>query len=156
MGRRVSARDEVADLMESLVPVAAALVQAVREEGPDDVAAVLARVPTDVKGVAHLPGGAMAALAMVCAAMVSPDAGVRTLLGWTDTMQPGPRKDRGEHTKDGGWDPPAERERQRLVAAGVPADQAILMAARQIIQEQEADRGRRLRIVHDDDERQPA
>jgi len=63
------------DQATSLVPLAAELVGTVREHGPDDVAAVLARVPD----------GRHDALAVILAAMVDPDATVRELLAWTDS-----------------------------------------------------------------------
>jgi hypothetical protein len=58
---------------DSLVPIAAELVGTVREFGPDDVAAVLGRVPA----------GRFDALAVVLAAMVDPDSTPRELLAWT-------------------------------------------------------------------------
>lgn len=61
-------------LAEDLVPIAAELVGTVRDYGPDDVAAVLARVP----------GGRHDALAVVLAAMVDPDARPKQLLAWTE------------------------------------------------------------------------
>lgn len=60
-------------LVDDLVPIAAELVGTVRDYGPDDVAAVLARVP-------H---GRHDALAVVLAAMVDPDARPAELLAWT-------------------------------------------------------------------------
>lgn len=126
-----------ADRMEALVPVAAELIEAVRETGPDVVGGILD----------HLDKATLYRLTVLLAAMVSPDAGMRALLGWTDAMIPGPAKDRAEMTKDGGWDPPAERERQRLVAAGVPADAAIVMASRSVIERQDTIRDRMLRVV---------
>lgn len=59
---------------DDLVPLAAELVGTVRDYGPDDVAAVLARVPD----------GRHDALAVVLAAMVDPDARPRQLLAWLD------------------------------------------------------------------------
>lgn len=139
---------ELGDLMEALVPIAADLVQALREDGPDVIRGHLLRVPTDpVPGLEHLPGGAYSALALIGLAMASPDAGLRSMLGWTDNMIPGPHKAR----RDSRPEPPAERERQRLVAAGVPADAAILQASRIVIERQDTDRGRRLRVVRDEE-----
>lgn len=60
-------------LTDTLVPIAAQLVGTVRDYGPEDVAAVLARVPD----------GRHDALAVVLAAMVDPDATPRELLAWT-------------------------------------------------------------------------
>lgn len=60
-------------LADALVPLAAELVATVRDYGPDDVAAVLARVPE----------GRHDALAVILAAMVDPDASPRQLLAWT-------------------------------------------------------------------------
>ena len=65
----------------SLVPLAAQLIGVVRDYGPDDVAAVLARVPD----------GRHDALAVVLAAMVDPDARPSDLLAWTHS---GPVKSR--------------------------------------------------------------
>lgn len=61
------------ELAESLVPIAAELVGTVRDYGPDDVRAVLARVPA----------GRHDALAVVLAAMVDPDKRPQELLAWT-------------------------------------------------------------------------
>lgn len=60
-------------LADELVPIAAELVGVVRDYGPEDVAAVLARVPD----------GRHDALAVVLAAMVNPDARPSQLLAWT-------------------------------------------------------------------------
>jgi hypothetical protein len=60
-------------LADELVPIAAELVGTVRDYGPDDVAAVLARVPQ----------GRHDALAVVLAAMVDPDRTAHELLAWT-------------------------------------------------------------------------
>jgi DNA-directed RNA polymerase specialized sigma24 family protein len=60
----------------TLVPIAAELVGVVRDYGPDDVAAVLARVPD----------GRHDALAVVLAAMVDPDKRPSQLLAWTKHM----------------------------------------------------------------------
>ena len=60
-------------LADALVPLAAELVGTVRDFGPEDVAAVLARVPE----------GRHDALAVVLAAMVDPDARPSQLLAWT-------------------------------------------------------------------------
>lgn len=61
------------ELAEDLVPIAAELVGTVRDYGPDDVLAVLSRVP----------GGRHDALAVVLAAMVDPDRTAHELLAWT-------------------------------------------------------------------------
>jgi DNA-binding NarL/FixJ family response regulator len=61
------------ELADSLVPLAAELVGTIRDFGPEDVAAVLARVPD----------GRHDALAVVLAAMVDPDKRPRELLAWT-------------------------------------------------------------------------
>lgn len=88
------------ELVDALVPIAAELVGTVRDYGPADVAAVLARVPA----------GRHDALAVVLAAMVDPDRTPAELLAWT------------EHSI-------AERvERARLVAAGVSPRVADLLA----------------------------
>lgn len=63
---------ELADLAESLVPVAARLVGAVHDDGVGDVGRVLAGVDP-----AHMP-----ALAVVLAAMVDPDLSATDLLAW--------------------------------------------------------------------------
>jgi len=65
-------------LVDALVPLAAELVGTVRDYGPDDVTAVLARVPD----------GRYDALAVVLAAMVDPDASQTELLAWTDWSPP--------------------------------------------------------------------
>lgn len=70
-------------LADHLVPIAAELVGTVRDYGPEDVAAVLARVPD----------GRHDALAVILAAMVDPDARPSELLAWTDC---GPVISRGE------------------------------------------------------------
>ncbi|WP_100499384.1 hypothetical protein [Geodermatophilus chilensis] len=61
-------------LVDQLLPIAAELVGTVRDYGPDDVAAVLARVPA----------GRHDALAVVLAAMVDPDRSPAELLAWLD------------------------------------------------------------------------
>lgn len=68
------------ELVDALVPLAAELVGTVRDYGPDDVAAVLARVP------GRPPGdfGPMDALVVVLAAMVDPDSNAAQLLAWTE------------------------------------------------------------------------
>lgn len=71
-----------ADLAESLIPIAAQLVGVVRDFGPKDVAAVLAKVPD----------GRHDALAVVLAAMVDPDARPSQLLAWTQ-LGPVPSRD---------------------------------------------------------------
>lgn len=63
-----------ADLAEALVPVAVRLAGSVRDDGPAEVAMILAGVPA-----AHLP-----ALAVVLAAMVDPDRTPSELIGWVD------------------------------------------------------------------------
>jgi hypothetical protein len=67
------------DLAEELVPLAARLVVAVRDEGPDAVADVLAAVP--VRPGETLP--AWDALAVILAGMVDPARTMRQLLGWS-------------------------------------------------------------------------
>ncbi len=128
---------EKAAAIDDLVDIAAHLVVAIRDVGTDALDDVLARVPA----------GQEAAFALVLAAMVSPEQGIRSALSWTDTMVDArgrPRRERAE--------PPAERERQRLLHAGVPADTAILMAARDLAAEQAAGqdsiRARMLRVIH--------
>jgi hypothetical protein len=71
-----------ADLAESLVPIASQLVATIRDYGPEDVAAVLARVPD----------GRHDALAVVLAAMVDPDKRPSQLLAWTE-LGPVPSRD---------------------------------------------------------------
>lgn len=71
-----------ADLAQELVPIAAQLVATVRDYGPDDVKAVLSRVPD----------GRHDALAIVLAAMVDPDARPSQLLAWTE-LGPVPSRD---------------------------------------------------------------
>lgn len=65
-------------LVDACVPLAAELACTVRDEGPDAVADVLARVPD----------GRYDALAVVLAAMVDPDACMTDLLAWTDWTPP--------------------------------------------------------------------
>jgi hypothetical protein len=60
-------------ITDTLVPIAAQLIGTVRDYGPADVAAVLARVPD----------GRFDALAVVLAAMVDPDVRPSELLAWT-------------------------------------------------------------------------
>ena len=60
-------------LAEQLVPIAAELVGTIRDYGPADVAAVLARVPD----------GRHDALAVVLASMIDPDSRPSELLAWT-------------------------------------------------------------------------
>ena len=86
-------------LADALVPIAAELIGCVRDCGPDDVAAVLARVPD----------GRHDALAVVLAAMVDPDATTRELLAWTTA---GPVQSRGELPPRENWGgrPAAPRE----------------------------------------------
>lgn len=82
-------------LVDDLVPLAAQLVGTVRDYGPEDVAAVLARVPE----------GRHDALAVVLAAMVNPDASPADLLAWTD----GPVQSRA-------WESPERRPDAALKA----------------------------------------
>lgn len=118
-------QEPVADLIEDkLVPFAAELVVAVRELGPDRIGRLLDKVTTLEE----------ARVAMVVfAAMVSPDATMRQVLGWTDTMRQ-PMRGRPQNGARG--EPAAERERQRLVAASVPPETALLLSARMVEQEQ--------------------
>ena len=67
---------------EQLVPLAAELVGAVRDYGPEITADVLARVPN----------GRHDALAVVLAAMVDPDARPQQLLSWLQ-LGPVPSRD---------------------------------------------------------------
>lgn len=139
------------DLMESLVPVAADLIVAERDEGPDAIRGVLLRVQAiaeelppgvaaKLDGPGGTPGGVWGAFAVVVGAMVNPETPLRSSLSWTESMRDGRRPRRGsEH--------PAERERQRLVAAGVPPEQALLLAAREVEREQDTARSRMLRAV---------
>ncbi len=71
-------------LVDACVPLAAELVCVTRDEGPDAVAEVLARVPD----------GRLDALAVVLAAMVNPDSSIGDLLAWTDWTPPPPRTPR--------------------------------------------------------------
>lgn len=64
--------EDVADLAESLVPIAGRLIAAVRDDGPAHVARLLAEVPA-----AHLP-----ALCVVLAAHADPDVSSATALAW--------------------------------------------------------------------------
>ena len=73
----MTARDALVD---ACVPLAAELVMTCRDEGPDAIADVLARVPD----------GRLDALAVVLAAMVDPDAHLGDLLAWTDWQPPPP------------------------------------------------------------------
>ncbi|HEY6014323.1 MAG TPA: hypothetical protein VIU37_09955 [Candidatus Limnocylindrales bacterium] len=74
---------DLADLAESLVPVAAQLVGAVHDDGPGEVGRILSAVDPG-----HLPG-----LAVVLAAMVDPDASAAELLAWvTWDDSPPPRE----------------------------------------------------------------
>lgn len=66
--------DQTEQLIDEIVPLAAELVGTVRDYGPGEVAAVLARVPD----------GRHDALAVVLAAMVDPDARQSDLLSWAD------------------------------------------------------------------------
>jgi hypothetical protein len=85
-------------LADRLLPIATDLICVIRDEGPDAVARVLARVPD----------GRHDALAVILAAMIDPDAKASELLAWTR----------------GGL------EYHRLVAAGVNARTAALLAER--------------------------
>jgi hypothetical protein len=79
---------------DALIPIAAELIGVVRDYGPADVAAVLARVPD----------GRHDALAVVLAAMVDPDARPSELLEWTkhpvQSRDTGPEPNKGK--KKGG------------------------------------------------------
>jgi DNA-binding NarL/FixJ family response regulator len=106
------------DQAAGLISLAAELVGTVRDFGPDDVAAVLARVPD----------GRHDALAVVLAAMVDPDATPTELLAWTTA---GPVKSREyipRHlflaslpAEALGRHPERREEVRRLTAAGVSA-----------------------------------
>jgi hypothetical protein len=107
-------------LAEDLVPIAAELVGTVRDYGPADVAAVLARVPD----------GRHDALAVVLAAMVDPDAHPSDLLAWTTA---GPVRSRDGAPNP--WERPRRaesREYERLLHAGVADEQAALLAGRAV------------------------
>lgn len=107
-----------AELIELCVELASDLAVAVRDVGTDSINGILARIPPDGDAVLHL----------VMAAMINPDQRMRDLLGWTERMTP---EMRGKLPHD----PPAERERQRLTAAGVHPDVAIQLAAAEARQE---------------------
>lgn len=80
--------------VESLIPLAAELVGAVRDYGPEITAEVLSRVPN----------GRHDALAVVLAAMVDPDARPQQLLAWTQ-LGPVPSRE---------WESPAFSTTRRL------------------------------------------
>lgn len=83
--RRDSVSPAASDLADALVPVAAELVGTVRDYGPEDVNAVLAKVP----------GGMYHSLAVLLAAMVDPDRTPSELLAWTQVRIPArPRPER--------------------------------------------------------------
>lgn len=131
---------EFGDFVEQLVPVAARLITTIRTEGPDAVRAALAQVPENTGGVqVELPGGSIGALCVVLAAMVDPDAGIKSRLGWAAELLP-----------DG--DPVAaaaeEKERDRLRAAGVRSQLAARALASGIAEQQIGARRRLLHIVH--------
>lgn len=130
---------ELGDLMESLVPIALSLVQALREEGPDAIRGHLLRVPTDpIPGLENLPGGAYSALALVGFAMVNQDATIRGLLGWTDDLiEPGLAAERQRAI---------EAERDRLRAAGARSTSDVL--AEPVAEQQSTTRTRMLHVVH--------
>lgn len=88
------------ELVAQLVPIAARLVGAVRDYGPEEIAAVLARVPD----------GRHDALAVVLAAMVDSTRTPQQLLAWVDAS--------------------TQPEYWRLIAAGVSPDVAQECAAR--------------------------
>lgn len=112
-----AAQEAEADLIEEvLVPIAADLVVAVRQAGPATVQAIIDRIPEGKDRLMHL----------VWAAMVHPDARIKDLLDWTDTMVPPAIRERLPH---GVPEPPGETERQRLIAAGVAPDEALRQAA---------------------------
>lgn len=136
---------ELGDLVEDLIPVATRLIEAVRDEGPEAIVGVLHAMPSDVRAkIDHIPGGVHGVLAIVLAGMVSPDATMRQLLGWTTTLyEPVSRGRVGGRRVE----PPAERERQRLVAAGVPTDTALVLAHREAVQPPTT-RQRMLRVIH--------
>lgn len=129
------------DLVEQLVPIAAELIQLMREEGPDAVRGALLRVPAvteaDLTGV---PGGVWGVFSMVCAAFASEEITMRKALGWTDDLiQPGLAAERQRMI---------EREQARLRAAGVRTDSAAATLAEPVVEAQESTRDRMLRVVH--------
>lgn len=152
-----AARDEeefggaVGDLMADLVDLAARLVAASRDEGPEVICGVFAQLcsieedlSTEVvERLAHYPGGVRDAFALVLAAMVNPETPLKSALNWTEAMT-----DPRVAARRNGQEPPAERERQRLIASGVPADQALLLAACGLIEEQDTTRDRMVRVVN--------
>lgn len=73
------------DLAAELVSIAAALVVAVHDEGPDAVAGILARVPTDTveTGGLELAVQRFDALAVILAGMVDPARTTGELLDWS-------------------------------------------------------------------------
>jgi hypothetical protein len=113
-------------LADQLVPLAAELVGTVRDYGPDDVAAVLARVPD----------GRHDALAVILAAMIDPDQTARELLAWVNGRTPrqtryprehGTLRGYRQHSYRDPYDPPcalcraahaADRADRRRDAAG--------------------------------------
>ena len=128
---------ELGDLVDELVPIAAELVQAVRDEGPAAVRGILAGVPH--RAGEEIP--AWDALAVVLAAMVNPDAGIRSLLGWAEEMLPEPPLPPLEPT-------PTDRERTRLRTAGVGSRDATETLAGPVAALQQTTRDRMLHIVH--------
>lgn len=87
------------------VKVAAHLIVAVRDEGPDTVAQVLATAPE----------GRVDAVAIALAAMIDPDTSIARSLAWTELMAPGS---------------PAFIEHRRLLRIGVAEPQATILAQR--------------------------
>lgn len=91
-----------ADQAERMVPVAAALVGAVHDGGPGEVAALLAGIPAHDRD----------ALAVVLAAMVNPDRTVTELLAWVTWDENGRPLPHSPDTSD--WLTEAHRNRSLL------------------------------------------
>jgi hypothetical protein len=142
---------ELGDVMEKLVPIAAELVQAARDEGPSVVLGVMLQLrgmtlsPTVTAQLEQLnPGPVGGAFALVLAAMVNPDARMRALLGWTEELIDG----RGaERVIDDKIRDSAARERARLAAAGVQTARAAATIADPVARAQVTTRDRMLRVV---------
>lgn len=133
------------DLVEELVPIAADLIQTMREEGPNAVRGALLRVPTVTEAdLDATPGGVWGVFAMVCAAFAGEEITMRQALGWTEDLIEGAGAQRVIEDR---VQASAAREHARLARAGVRTPTAADVLAPSVARAQESTSDRMLRVV---------